>query len=534
MGFIIINLNEMKKIYIIFSILFFVTGCYKDLSTGIIDPIPDIVFGNEESIYVISYGDVLYIDPQISQEGRNQEDLSYLWEIDLTPDSRMNRLEISNEPVLEYQVGSNPSDQAYNLTLKVTDRQTDYTAMKSWKIYVGSALGEGLAVAYTQDGGLTSDIDFVASPAVTYGYDISSGDVTYVRGLFSLGNGAKYNGRINTLCPNAASNGSAWNLSRMLVGTDNELFSLNPQSYKRELESADFFPIGSESSYSVSEIFNYANYIGGAIINNSLYTMVCNSSDIYTKVNYSLVPSNIFTPENTAYAKPDQGSVCVFDNIHEGFYYIRGWMSASGALSKANITTSFPLSTSESIACGSLRDKNLAFVIKTATGEYYLSKFDLNNNEPVYTEFQLIDRNANDSFDTVEELDNAVSFAFCDNADLFYFATPEHIYANLLVGNSINTRLVPWEPESSDEKITKILQYHQAWYGTRQLGDSNYDFINDTHQMQLLIVTYNESTGEGKIYLREFILNTGYFSTAGDNGVFDGFGEITAITPTFR
>ena len=51
--------------------------------------------------------------------------------------------------------------------------------------------------------------------------------------------------------------------------------------------------------------------------------------------------------------------------------------------------------------------------------------------------------------------------------------------------------------------------------------------------MQIVIFTYNEKTGEGKIYLRPFNVSTGLF-TYKDNGVYGGFGRITAAATTFR
>ena len=51
--------------------------------------------------------------------------------------------------------------------------------------------------------------------------------------------------------------------------------------------------------------------------------------------------------------------------------------------------------------------------------------------------------------------------------------------------------------------------------------------------MQMMIVTHNESTGEGKIYLYSFNLSTGLFGQQA-NGTYGGFNEITAITTTLR
>ena len=47
------------------------------------------------------------------------------------------------------------------------------------------------------------------------------------------------------------------------------------------------------------------------------------------------------------------------------------------------------------------------------------------------------------------------------------------------------------------------------------------------------VASYDETTGEGKIYLRPFNLSTGLF-TMQNNGVYDGFNEITALTTTLR
>ena len=56
---------------------------------------------------------------------------------------------------------------------------------------------------------------------------------------------------------------------------------------------------------------------------------------------------------------------------------------------------------------------------------------------------------------------------------------------------------------------------------------------NRINRMQMMIVTHNESTGEGKIYLYSFNLSTGLFGQQA-NGTYGGFNEITAITTTLR
>ena len=91
-----------------------------------------------------------------------------------------------------------------------------------------------------------------------------------------------------------------------------------------------------------------------------------------------------------------------------------------------------------------------------------------------------------------------------------------------------------WKPASADEKITRILQYKQAWYGTGNQAIANFNFLLPTHRSMLIIVTQNSVTGEGKIYLRGFNVSTGLFTFNGDYGSFGGFGDITAICTTLR
>ena len=66
----------MKKYYIILFVVIggIVTSCYKDLSTVAMATIPDIVFGDEQDVISVSFGETLVIDPKVSQEGRGQEE----------------------------------------------------------------------------------------------------------------------------------------------------------------------------------------------------------------------------------------------------------------------------------------------------------------------------------------------------------------------------------------------------------------------------------------------------------------------------
>ena len=102
-----------------------------------------------------------------------------------------------------------------------------------------------------------------------------------------------------------------------------------------------------------------------------------------------------------------------------------------------------------------------------------------------------------------------------------------------IMGGSPVYREINWKPDTGGEIITGIKFYTQGWYGTHGFNYNTYDFPIATNRMQIMIFTYDEASGEGKIYLRPFNVSTGLF-TFKDNGVYGGFGRITAVATTFK
>lgn len=516
---------DIIKVFIVFSFIAVIShSCYRDLSTEATITIPDIEFENTDTVYNVGFNSVLTVDPGVSQEGRVADDFSYLWEVTLNANNE-ERVEISNEPILNYTVANSPSDKPYYLILYVTDNQTGLETMRTWKFYVSSLLGEGLLVAHTRDEGQTSELDFVASERVTYGFEDK--EPQYKRNLYSEYNSAPYSGVINTMCCNSASSTQSWDTNRLLLGSDYEVFSIDiSTSMEKDLINSELFSFFNESEYKVDYLSNFTDYNTGIIVDNMFYNMTCILGSFFSPVSFNLEPQNIFTKENLSFVKDNSSNVVVMDNTHDNFYYAQGaFLGVSASFSSCDITPSFDISSSEALAAGALSDRLNAFVIKTDTGEYKLLTFD-NSAPPVYMEYSL----------NAPDIENAISFAFCENTSLFYYTTQDAVYTNIVAGSSVTTRKIAnFTPEGPDEKITDIIHYQQAWFGMAQHSTSNdYEFILDTHQTQMLIVTYNETTGEGKIYVKPFNVNSGLFSMTDQGEVYDGFGEITAITPTFR
>jgi hypothetical protein len=215
--------------------------------------------------------------------------------------------------------------------------------------------------------------------------------------------------------------------------------------------------------------------------------------------------------------------LAVFDETRSKFFFITGWNATQASFSEVNVDLAFSLADNVCVGGGCSRNQSLCFLLRSPEGAYHVCILDVQGAAPMCKAYEVEN----------EAMDNIVTVAFCDNCDIMYFATTDAIYSTILADGRVSTRKVSWSPDSPDEKITCIRQYVQGWYGTHQYNLDDYPFQLETNRLQLIITTYNEKTGEGKIYLRPFNVSTGLF-TSKNNGTYGGFGEITALCPTFR
>lgn len=498
------------------------SSCYKDLSTEATVTFPDIVIENSGEPINIGYGETLVMDPKVRQEGYGTGELTYHWEFDFRPNNKNDRLDLGNELHLEYIVGNTPSNTPYNLTLTVTNPKLGISAISNWSVYVSNSLGEGLLVAYTRDDGATSDLDLVCAENITYDAPESP---QYVRNLYSLSNdGAVIDGEVRAMLVRVSSNGAVYNDPLVLVGTDKELLGLSPLNYKVDRRNGDLFYNFSDDKFEVQTLFNFGSYVSGAVVNNCFYANICHIDNMYSKTGYPVIKSDIFTADNVSYAALNQGWVGVFDPNEGKFATATVLTALSGAFMFAGFDDSFTYSLvgGKCLGAGCLKDQRNSFVVRDTDGKDHWCIMKTDNLPTELNSYDL----------TLPDVDNAVSFAFCDNSDIFYYATPTTIYATVLSGNVTVTQPLTWSPDSADERITMLKHYRQAWYGTQQLSAS-YEFAIPTNRAQIIIVTHNDKTGEGKIYLRGYNVSTGKF-TYSSNGKFDGFGRITAIASTMR
>lgn len=498
-------------------------GCYKDLSTEATKSIPEIVITGLAQEMSVVYGEEIHVAVNAYMGEKSADDFEYLWEIDLSAESSSNRVELGDGPSLDYKVTNTPSSRSYTLSVRVTDPETGLSGYRSCFIHVGSSLGEGLIVAYTLPDGHSSEFDIVASPAVTYGY---TGQPRVTRGLYALANGGDpYPEKVTCVLQTMDTQNHVYDSRRILVGSENHVVAIDPLTFTTREKDAQLFSTSTITEFGPSAMFNCSGYTSYILINGTAYAHICSIDNVYAKIPVSADNPIILTPYNVAYNCLDQGRMTVF-NESDGFYRILGYQLNGGGFSSVDVTGSldFPLEGARSIMGGCFKEARPAYLIKDRNGLYHVAIMILGT---MYDNFYSVPFEG-------ERIEEAVSIAFCDNGDLFYYATPDAIYATLISGNTSMVRKLSWKPDNAGERITSVQQYRQAWYGTGQTYPSDYKFTLPTHRSMLIITTYNDATGEGKFYLRGFNVATGMFTFTGDYGTFSGFGEITAIAPTLR
>ena len=484
--------------------------------------IPDIVVTGLPETMDVVYGEEITLSVNAYMGEKRGNDFTYLWEIDLSANRPEDRVEIGNESTLVYKVANTPTTHPYLLNVRVTDPETGLQAFRSCMLRVSSSLGEGLLVAYLLPDGKSSEFDIIAAPAITYGYE-GSGRVT--KGLFSLANGTHYPERINCILHTVESSGSVYNVNRILAGSTNHVFAIDPLSFEMGEQDGQLFNSKTIEKFGPSILFNAGGYASFMFIDSQPYSHLCNIDNVFAKMPLSLENPLRCYPHNVGYANLDQGLICVY-NDSDGIYEVRAFQLMGGGFSKIDLTgmLGFPMDGSKCIKGGCLRGMRPAFFVKAKDDTYHIAVVVPGNN-------------GESAFSVPvegENLDNLVAATFCDNGDLFYYTTERDIYATIISGNTTVVRKLSWKPDGEGERITDIRQYTQAWYGTCQLSAPEYGYVLPTHRSLLIITTHNDSTGEGKIYLRGFNVSTGLFTFNGNYGTFGEFGEITAIASTLR
>jgi len=511
----------MKRLAILIIPVVLMLSCYKDLSTEAYRELPDIEIRGVPDTLETFYGENIALRAIVTLGGEEYDGFEYEWAIDLRPHYNKDRISLSETPEVSYRVANQPSEAPYCLSFTASDPESGLSRTVFCHVFVRSSLGEGILVAHTRDGGVSSDFDLLACKAVTYGY--TSDVPRYTRNIFQLANGQPLDGKVNAVLPVVRSDGAVYNETLILVGTDEHLLALDPLTFKVAKQDGALFNGFKEPKFEVHNLINYGQVMTAAQINSKLWLNICHTNNIFNIAGYSGIPSDVFTPNNVGYSfAVQQSDVAFFHEAQGKFYYMHAQFSGYGSFALVTDQLNANLAGGKSLWAGAGKEGRCAFLIEAADGNHHVVYLHPSDKEMIHY-----------PLDASQWLPGAKYFAFCDNSDIVFMATDSKVASVTVIGGSPVYREINWKPENKAEIITGIKFYTQGWYGTHGFDYNSYTFPLATNRMQIMILTYNEGTGEGKIYLKPFNVSTGLF-TFKDNGVYGGFGRISATASTFR
>lgn len=500
-------------------------SCYADLSTEADHEIPELTITYPDESINIFFGDTLRMAPDIYQRQRSASDFDYMWEIDLKT-THQEKAIISEGPTLEYPVGNTPSVEPYELMLEVTDRQTGLKCSKVWPLYVMNPFGEGLLVAYTRDGGNTSELDLVRDVPITYGYQDS--EPRYARNLYTKGNGEPLQGRINCMSDSKFSESSVYNLQFVMLCTEDHLIGLDPTSYKVSRKDNQFFDSYLETSYNSTYIRDFGTYGSVVIMNGGVpYVTLNHGAATYNKMVFkcSGVDKTDLHGQDIAWDPNQQGVTTCVSTSDGQFYYTSSFLCGSSGFQHLEYDPKYNYAGGTCLGSNCINYNSRlsgGHLVKTASGLYAVI---ITFQNGVFADALELEVNGPDT-------DKITGADFADNGSLFFYGAGSKVYSNVVMASGVTTRDCGFKPQDSREVVTGVKHYKQACVG--KLGSYPETQLLDQYSRKLMIVTtYNPSTKEGKVYLNSYSVATGLF-TKSVQKVYSGYGEIEFVEPTFR
>lgn len=219
---------------------------YEDKTTYADDFIPEIKIDTTgiPKIHTIAREDTLIILPSVSREGNSSEDFEYEWWITLKPgnDFKVSKV-VGREETLRYIVEEAPEAFNYSLWYRVTDKTTGLMSGIMWEVKVEASSGQGLVVAYTEDG-TTTDFALIQDSLFTTDYYEKGTRIkkqtSYRFNRYSKQNGKKFDGVVQWMFAQTRKldNRSTY----MLHGASkNNVFCINSMDFSIVMEGKENF-----------------------------------------------------------------------------------------------------------------------------------------------------------------------------------------------------------------------------------------------------------------------------------------------------
>lgn len=525
----------MKKILL--TLLMFplmLWGCLEDDSNTDIMRVNPIVIdmGNAGTSYSIYMFDTLKIDPLIYKIGTPDAALSYEWRLhSQNKDENYDGTVIDSTMSCRAYITAPPSAAEYYLKLTVRDRQTGIENFEMFSLTVLSPFAEGLVVADTRDG-RTSDLSLIVDRCFNNRVEKKE-DTKLFRNVWSDVNGAPVDGVVKGIIVAGYTSNRSLTVATdkgflradyydyvLIPGEcDRNLFVVAPEDYDRSEFIGFYFDNSAKQEFMNfgGKIWPHPLFGGGKQYGFYLYP---GGFSDYNVTHFCYLQS-----QQLGYGYDERYHRLAFFAARSAFYPVDQLTGGQNAFDVNRLEDYEPLymgqtntSTVHLLARQKSTGKYLGLTMEALTSAAAGNSTTLGKNV-----FDL---------SSATEIANAKYFAMNIIEDAVYYATDTKVYATAIA--NIYSR-VQWEAPAG-EKITDI----RVWKENGRIDYEEHDPSSTTGfqttattNRMMLITTYNESTGEGRIYAVPIVTLGigGLEQNPAYHRVFDGFGRILAVCP---
>lgn len=506
---------------------FVMMACFEDESVKnfeLVKPISIEFWDNYATQQKVFQMDTLEIVPVIYKQGVKDEDLAFEWKIQ---GNDMPETVLSHQMVLKEQITMAPNSNAYELILTVRDKTTSLEEYARINLTVESKFGEGLLVVDTRDE-VNSDISLIMSQNFTRYLDNKNKKVHY--DIYSkMNEGEKIPGIVKGISSNVKSD------SRVLTFiTDKDIYRVDPYDCISWQKNNDLFYVPLDSIKPVQLLKKEWGGDEFIIVNGKLHYRNSSWGNLY--YNYY-----IFTPDNSDYwlsrmmcvgSGYDISAPYAYDEknnriLHLGSRndaFIPFNDQAAGQLFDVNNIGAY-----DAVYMDEGENSNLNIVLKAEDNSGYFvyaiqSKVSDNGHNLPAGRFEL---------SGCTDIMDARAFASSPISEDFYYATSDKIYALVLNPDQSKPVSSVRYFANPGEQITGIMLWKGEYQRMNVPDDTKLNGVGEANAQNrmLVIITYNESTKEGKVITVPVVrLGDGTLETnRAFHSEYGGFGRITAI-----
>lgn len=517
---------KIKLIFLFIYVALVATACYDDNSAKdfkIVNPIVIEFAGAETSVKIFQF-DTLELVPIIYKNGVSDADLTYEWKIQ---GNEYPETVLSEKMTFCQPISAAPNSSPYDLVLTVTDKTTNIQEFARVSVTVESSLGEGLLVADTRDG-KTGDVSLIMAMNFTRGLQEKNNRI--YRNIYSSVNQHNLGGLVKDMQSFVKKD------SRTLtILTDKEIYRIDPFEFADwEMNNDIFFvPIDGELEPRNMMVWDYwgVEFIN---VNGKVYPRNTSWGNLYYNF-YMYTPdladydvSQMVVCGTYYYAQPyafdeNKNRFIQVNSRYDGFLQFRE--QNPGLLFDVNNVGPY-----DAIYMGEGENAQLMTVFKAEQGnDYWLAAMqtkeeDSGSNLP----------KGRYNLTGCPGINEAVGFAASPISTDFYYATKDQIYT-IALGNTQNVTAESryTVDKEHDGEITSLTMW-RGEYGrmnvTSESSSTGVASQNAQYRM-LIITTYKESTGEGKVITIPIVkLTSGTFEANRElHGRYEGFGRITKV-----